>query len=157
MKKFTGLTASKCQSAFCPKIYSQDLGFSLYFQFVCLLFWGEMFLLLLLACFIVASAYLIGVVAVLIACLVVFGWFLLSFGLFCGFFGGWIFYLLYKVICTVQAGLKYSLFLCAPFLIQRYVLVTFIFYQVFKLNNSVQIFVSLSMIAQGQEQVFLFQ
>lgn len=105
-------------------ILSQNLflGFGVLIIFlVCLLLWGEMlFLLLLLACFIVAFAYLFYLRLGLLLFLLLSWWSLVGlcygFSYFVFFSGGWIFYLPYKVINTVQAGLKYSLFLCAPFL-----------------------------------------
>lgn len=145
MKKFSGLTASKCQSAFCPKINSQDLGVLLHFQVVCLFiccFRGKC------CCwFCLLTFFQFGVVVILIDCLVVFVWlvFMLVWVFFLfflwSFFGDWVFYLSYKVICIVQAGCFYMLL----FLSRDNVSVTFTFCQALK--SSVQIIVSLSMFA----------
>lgn len=119
MKKFRGLTSSKCQSAFGPKIHSQRLGFYYIFGlFIYLTFWKMLLLLFVLfACFILVwgCCYFYC----LLDCLHLVGFYVGLRVFLWVFFGDWVFYLPYKIICIVQAGLKYSLFLCAPFLIQR--------------------------------------
>lgn len=139
MKKFSGLTASKCQSAVCPKIHSQGLRFLLYFWDVCLFACFGEILFVFVCCFFCLLCFSLGLLFLLFVWFSLVGCFLLSLGFLWVFFGGWVFYLPYKVICIVHAGFKYPFFLCAPFLFsfRDNISVTFIFYQVIESSPSV--------------------
>lgn len=123
-KSSLGLQHQNVSWHFVPKSIPRVWGFY-YISgcFVCLFgVLGETLLLYLFVCFVLVrvlccccSYCLLGCFSLFGCC---FGFFFLGF-FFGEFVGSWVFYLPYKVIYIVQAGLKYSLFLCAPFLIWR--------------------------------------